>query len=121
MLLVCIGPMLSGGPFGVRHSPAALAALERSKMLRRLRMESDGVPAQSKSVDGSTGLRVRPQSRPLQIVVQVELKRVRAEVQRLQFSLPLIVEPGANNVRGEHVAAEQELMVVLECVECLAE
>ena len=48
------------------------------------------------------------------VVVEAELVGMRTQTHRVDFLLPLHADPGADHVAGEHVAAEQELMVGLE-------
>ena len=50
----------------------------------------------------------------LHVHVQEVLVGVGAQAHRAELPLPLIVQPGADDVRGEHVAAEQEVVVLLQ-------
>lgn len=42
----------------------------------------------------------------LDVVVQMELVWMRAQPDRIDLFLPLVVEPGLDHVAGEHIAAE---------------
>src|SRR5689334_19999507 len=53
-------------------------------------------------------------------VVQLVLERVRALRERLDLLLALVLDPGLDELRGEHAACEQEVVVGLEGVEGLA-
>ena len=51
------------------------------------------------------------------VVVHLELVRVRAEADRVDLVRPLVLDPGLDEVLGEHVALGQVLVVALEPVE----
>src|SRR6185295_17890116 len=53
----------------------------------------------------------------LDVVVERELVRMRTQPNRIDLILPLVLDPGLDQVRGEHVALEEELVVLLEVVE----
>ena len=53
------------------------------------------------------------------IVVQAELVRMRTEPHGVDFLFPLVFDPGRDHVVGEDVAAEQELVVLLQGIEQL--
>ncbi len=56
----------------------------------------------------------------LQIVVQDELVRVGPKPDRVHFFRPLVPEPGLDDVLGEDVALQEELVIPLERIERLA-
>src|SRR5216683_8091262 len=58
---------------------------------------------------------------PLAVVVERELRRVRAEPDDVDLVLALPVDPCRDQLLAEHAAREQELVVSLECVERLAQ
>src|SRR5262245_44345421 len=51
------------------------------------------------------------------VEVERELPRMRPQADRVDLVLALVVDPGLDEVTREHVALEQERMVVLEVVE----
>ena len=55
----------------------------------------------------------------LHIHVQEVLVGVGAQAHRAELVLPLVTDPRVDDVRGEHVAAEQEVVVLLEGIEGL--
>src|SRR5919106_242859 len=59
--------------------------------------------------------------RDLHVVVQRELPRVGAQADGIDLLLALVLDPGLDQVLGEHVALEQELVVLLKGVEGVAE
>src|SRR5260221_6258223 len=56
-------------------------------------------------------------SEALDVEVERELVRMRTQPDRVNFVLPLVVDPGFDQVRSEHVALQQEIVVLLEIVE----
>ena len=50
----------------------------------------------------------------LDIVVEMKLVWMRAQPDRIDLLLPLVVEPGLDHVAGEYIAAEQESVIALE-------
>src|ERR1700676_254975 len=48
------------------------------------------------------------------VVIQRKLIRVRAQADRIDFLFALVPDPGADDVLGEDVALEQELLVLLQ-------
>src|SRR6266545_4455853 len=57
----------------------------------------------------------------LDVVVEVELPRVRAQADRVDLALALVADPGLDHVGGEDVALEHEGVVLLQRVERLVE
>lgn len=57
----------------------------------------------------------------LVVVVEVELVRVRAQPQRIDLVLHLVVDPPLDHVLREDAALEQELVVLLQGLERLDE
>ena len=57
----------------------------------------------------------------LNIVVQAELVRVRTETERVDFALPFVVDPRADHVLREDVAAEEKLVIAFEVHERFVE
>src|SRR6516165_3636958 len=55
----------------------------------------------------------------LNVEVQGELVRVRAQLNRFELFLVLIGYPGLDQVFGEYAALEQELVILLECMKNL--
>src|SRR6185295_15932229 len=53
----------------------------------------------------------------LDVVVEGELVRMRAQPDGVHLVLPLVVDPGLDQVRGEHVPLQQEVVVLLEVVQ----
>ena len=53
------------------------------------------------------------------VVVQVELVRVRSQPHRVELVEPLVLDPGVDDVLGEDASLQQELVVGLQCVEDL--
>src|SRR5262245_8037193 len=49
-----------------------------------------------------------------EVVVQEELVRHGAQAHRIDLALALVLHPGLEQIAGEDVAAEQELVVLLE-------
>ena len=60
-------------------------------------------------------------TRFLQIVVKIKLIRHGPQVDLLQLDFALVADPGIDHVLREHVAAQQELVVVLEGVQHIAQ
>jgi hypothetical protein len=48
------------------------------------------------------------------VVIHVELVRVRAQGDLLRFAVPLVVDPGVDDILGEDAALQQELVVRLQ-------
>src|SRR6266702_1938831 len=57
----------------------------------------------------------------LDVVIQMEFVWMRAQPDRIDLFLPLVVEPGLDHVGGEHIAAEQEGVIALERVKRLVQ
>jgi hypothetical protein len=57
----------------------------------------------------------------LDVVVHVELVRVWPQPHGVDLVLTLVLDPGVDDVLGEHAAGEQEVLVRLERGECLVE
>ena len=57
----------------------------------------------------------------LQIVVKIKLIRHGPQVDLLQLDFALVADPGIDHVLREHVAAQQELVVVLEGIQHIAQ
>src|SRR4029079_2150751 len=57
----------------------------------------------------------------LVVEVQRELVRVRTQPERVHLVLTLVVDPGLDDLRREHVALEEERMVALEGLQRLVE
>src|SRR5262249_37769580 len=53
----------------------------------------------------------------LDVVVERELVRVRAQPDRIDLVLPLVLDPRLDEVGREHLALQQELVVLFEVVE----
>jgi hypothetical protein len=75
--------------------------------------------------DGKTtnlaGLTYDAVSATVDVVVQLELVRVRAQADRVDLVGALVVDPGLDEVLGEHAALEQVVVVGLERVEHLGQ
>src|SRR4051812_5743897 len=57
----------------------------------------------------------------LDVVVHREFHRMRPEAQRRDLILAFVSYPSLDQLRSEYVALEQELMIVLKCLERLVE
>ena len=57
----------------------------------------------------------------LDVVVHLELMRVRAHTDGIDFVGALVVDPGFDQVRREDVAFAEEVVIGFECVECTVE
>src|SRR5205823_5799533 len=57
----------------------------------------------------------------LDVVIQVELVRVRADLHWLDFSLSLVGDPGVDQIFREDTAAQQERLVGLEGIQHFAQ
>jgi hypothetical protein len=55
------------------------------------------------------------------VVVEVELVRVRAQGDLLRLTTALVVDPGVDHVLGEHPALQQKLVVSLQGVQHLVQ
>src|SRR5206468_5479113 len=53
----------------------------------------------------------------LNVIIQRELVRMRPQPDGVHFFLALVPDPGADDVAGEHVALEQELVVFFQAIE----
>jgi hypothetical protein len=58
-----------------------------------------------------------PSNARLYVVVELELVRVRAEPEFVELGGPLVVQPGLDEVLGEHAAFGEEGVVALQGVE----
>src|SRR5690242_10433392 len=74
-------------------------------------VEREAVPRRPSAPPGDAG-RGR-----LDVVVEGELVRMRAEPDRIDLVLPLVLDPRLDQVRREHVALEEEVVVLLEVAE----
>jgi hypothetical protein len=75
-------------------------------------------PEQRRSSSEAT--KQRRGSRPVErshVVVELELVRVRAQPEFVEFGGPLVVQPGLDQVLGEHAALGEEGVVALQGVE----
>src|SRR5262249_32021813 len=75
----------------------------------------------------SRGVRILPGSRfypivwVLDVVIERELIRMRTQPDGVDFLLALVPDPGADDVAGEDVALQQELMVLFEGIQRFVE
>src|SRR5262247_3302031 len=53
----------------------------------------------------------------LDVEVESELVRMWPQPHRVHLVLALVVDPGLDQIRGEHLAPEQELVVLLEVIQ----
>jgi hypothetical protein len=60
---------------------------------------------------------LRPESfyKFLHVVVEEEFVRMRAEAQRVMF-FALVADPHFEEVRGEHISLQEEVMILLEII-----
>src|SRR5215212_878567 len=56
-----------------------------------------------------------------EVVIEVELVRVRPESHRVELMLSLVLDPRVDHVLGEHAALEEPLVIRLEGVEDVLE
>jgi hypothetical protein len=57
----------------------------------------------------------------LDIIIEMELVRMRTQPDGIDLLLSLVVEPGFDHIRSEHIAACQERMIAFECIKSLVQ
>src|SRR6266850_7573258 len=97
-----------------------LVLLETRESYLQIRVQSQDTAARRLIKPASIRIWLRAnESTRLDIVIQVELVWMRAQPDRIDLFLALVVEPGLDHVAGEHIAAQQESVIALERVKRL--
>jgi hypothetical protein len=58
---------------------------------------------------------------PLDVIVEMEFVRMRAQPDGIDFAFALVVKPGLDHVSGEHIAAQKEGVIAFEGVKRLVQ
>src|SRR4029450_13120886 len=108
----------------VERTIAASTGAAPAGAIRRARSRSGRAGPSDRLTSGSVAHRAgHARARPgmiaekLDVEVQRELVRVRPQPDRVDLVLPLVLEPGLDEVGSEDVALQQEVVVLLQVVE----
>ena len=63
----------------------------------------------------------KPNARHLNVVVQRKLQRMRTHAQRRDLTIALVRNPAIDKLRAEHVALQQEVVIVLQGLQRIVE
>src|SRR4029450_4335318 len=71
-------------------------------------------------LDAGRVLNERPAANPaLDVVIEMELVRMRAQPDGIDLLVPLVAEPGFDHVLGENIAAQQKGVIGFERIKVL--
>src|SRR5258708_13063206 len=97
-----------------------LVLLETRESYLQIRVQSQDTAARRLIKPTSIRIWLRAnESTRLDIVIQVELVWMRAQPDRIDLFLALVVEPGLDHVAAQHIAAQQQSLIALERVKRL--
>src|SRR5258705_10436030 len=115
------GSICSGPTIQLRLAVKSLSGVNANCPASRLLTRQSGEAEGSRKADGPGRARGRRtgavDAKRLDVVVEGELVRMRAQPDGVHLVLPLVVDPGLDQARGEHVPLQQEVVILLEAVQ----
>src|SRR4029077_8678015 len=112
----------AGAPHPTLPTTAPPSGRSRARLASRPSRSPRRLPSRRTAASGARPMGVRracpsvvlPARAQLAVVVEGELRGMRAEPHDVRLVLALVVDPGADQVLAEDTAGRQELVIVLE-------